>query len=27
VLSKLGFTESESEEAIYGTNLLTTRRL
>lgn len=27
LLSKLGFTESESEEAIYGTNLLTTRPL
>ncbi len=27
VLSKLGFTESEREEAIYGTNLLTTRPL
>jgi [ribosomal protein S5]-alanine N-acetyltransferase len=27
VLSKLGFTESERDEAIYGTNLLTTRPL
>jgi RimJ/RimL family protein N-acetyltransferase len=27
VLSKLGFTESEREEATYGTNLLTTRPL
>jgi RimJ/RimL family protein N-acetyltransferase len=27
VLSKLGFTESESKEAIYGINLLTTRPL
>jgi ribosomal-protein-alanine N-acetyltransferase len=27
VLSKLGFTESERENAIYGTNLLTTRPL
>lgn len=27
VLSKLGFTETESEESIYGINLLTTRPL
>jgi ribosomal-protein-alanine N-acetyltransferase len=27
VLSKLGFTESERHEAIYGTNLITTRPL
>jgi ribosomal-protein-alanine N-acetyltransferase len=27
VLSKLGFTETEREETVYGTNLLTTRSL